>query len=301
MAGVWVATEQGLHPLDGGEVAFPGRSVSAVGRDGSTWWGIVDGREVHTGILGSDPTHAGTLDDDGLTANCLLPGDPGLVGTSRAGLFRVNGGRLDRIDGFDRVEGREGWYTPWGGPPDTRSMARDADGRIYVNVHVGGIPASSDGAVTFEPTIDVDADVHQVIAHPTRAGVVLAAGANGLSESSDGGASWRLANDGLHASYCRAVAVAGDLVLLSASTGPRGGRAALYRRPMDEPDQGFARCVAGLPDWFEGNIDTHRLAAAGHIAAFGTDDGRVFVSEDSGETWEERAAGLPRITCLVIS
>ena len=300
MPAVWVGTDQGLHAVDDGDVRFPGRSVDALARDGTMWWGLVDERELHSGILGPGPERAATLDDGDLMATCLLPGDAPLVGTSRAGLFRLAGARLERVEGFDRIDGRDGWYTPWGGPPDTRSMARDADARIYVNVHVGGIPASGDDGATFEPTIDVDADVHQVIAHPTRPGVVLAAGANGLSESADGGGSWRLTNEGLHAPYCRAVAFADDVLLLSASTGPRRGRAAVYRRALDDPGQGFARCVTGLPDWFDGNIDTSRLAAAGGLAAFGTQDGRVFVSEDAGETWEERAAGLPGINCVVI-
>ena len=65
---------------------------------------------------------------------------------------------------------------------------RNADGSVLLaNVHVGGIPRSTDGGVTWQPTIDVDSDVHEVRAHPHRSGVVMAAAAIGLCASRDGG------------------------------------------------------------------------------------------------------------------
>src|SRR4029453_13808142 len=73
-------------------------------------------------------------------ATCLAPTTAGLlVGTTGAHLFRVEAGARGRLDAFETVEGREGWHTPWGDPPDTRSMAADLSGAIYVNVHVGGV------------------------------------------------------------------------------------------------------------------------------------------------------------------
>ena len=57
------------------------------------------------------------------------------------------------------TEGRDRWYTPWGGPPDTRSMT-SADGKVYANVHVGGVVRSADAGRTWQPTaLDIDADV----------------------------------------------------------------------------------------------------------------------------------------------
>jgi len=61
---------------------------------------------------------------------------------------------------------------------------------LLANVHVGGIPRSVDGGVTWQPTIDIDSDVHEVRAHPKRRGTVVAAAAVGLCTSSDGGATW---------------------------------------------------------------------------------------------------------------
>ena len=161
---------------------------------------------------------------------------------------------------------------------------------MFANVHVGGILRAADPEGVWEPTIDVDADVHQVVADPGTVGHVVAATALGLAESSDAGRTWRFSTEGLHAPYARAVALDGDVLFLSASTGPRGGRAAVYRR---EPGQDvFGKCEGGLPDWFGQNIDSHRLAAAGGTVVFGTEEGEVFLSEDGGVSWEMAAEGL---------
>jgi hypothetical protein len=125
---------------------------------------------------------------------------------------------------------------------------------------------------------------------------VLAATGVGMATSDDGGASWSFSRDGLAGRYCRAVALAGETVLLSASNGPRGGDAAIYRRPLGA-DNAFQRCADG----FERNIDTGCLAADGELAAFGTEDGRVFVSRDAGASWTLEAWGLPAVEALVVT
>jgi photosystem II stability/assembly factor-like uncharacterized protein len=148
----------------------------------------------------------------------------------------------------------------------------------------------------WSPTIDVDADVHQVVADPVDATHVVAATALGLAESRDAGETWAFVTEDLHAPYARAVAIDGDRLFLSASTGPRGGRAAVYRR---EPgSEAFQRCAGSLPEWFAGNVDSHCLAASGGSAVFGTEDGRVFLSEDAGDTWREAFEGSIRIRAV---
>jgi hypothetical protein len=141
--------------------------------------------------------------------------------------------------------------------------------------------------------------VHQVLAHPTRADVVLVAAAEGFGMSEDGGDVWKFTTAGLHAHYLRAVAVAGETVLVSASTGPGGRRSALYRKSLDS-DGPFERCTDGLPAWFNDNIDTACLVANGPLVVFGTEDGRVFQSLDAGERWQLLAKGLPPVSCLTL-
>lgn len=297
-----VGTGTGLVELTDGQVGpthLAGRPVGALIDDESGWWALVGDHEVwHGSSEGRDWRLQATADQ---RLTCLAPGPTGvLVGTAGAHLLRLADGRLETVAGFDEVAGRDRWYTPWGGPPDTRSLAHDGEGTTYANVHVGGIVASADGSRSWRPTgIDIDADVHQVLAG-AGPGLVLAACADGLAVSDDAGATWRIDDDGLHATYSRAVAVAGDTVVVSASTGPGGDRSGLYRRPLGATGP-FERCSRGLPAWFEGNIDTGCLAATGDTVAFAAGDGSIFVSTDGGASFDEAATGMDDVTFMALT
>ena len=118
--------------------------------------------------------------------------------------------------------------------------------------------------------------------------------------SPDQGGTWSLHAEGLHASYCRGVAACGEALLVSASEGPAGRRSALYRGGLE--GKSFERCRAGLPEWFDGNIDSSCLDAIPETgpAAFGTADGRVFISPDEGTSWDVLASDLPGINCVLV-
>jgi hypothetical protein len=295
---VLVGTREGLREVGGPDrAALAGDAVTALARDGARPWALTGGRRLWRGD--GDGGWSPVAEIPGPEGTCLLPAPEGLlVGTAGAGLWRLAPGGLVAVEGFERAEGRTAWYTPWGDPPDTRSLARGTDGLLYANVHVGGVLRSRDGGRSWEPTLDIELDVHQILADPAVPGRVLAAAAAGLVASDDGGAAWRVETEGLHAHYCRAVALAGSTVLLSASTGPGGRRAALYRR---EPGAAaFGRCGGGLPQWFGDNVDTDCLVADGETAALGTEDGRVYLSRDAGRRWELVAKGLPAVTCLAL-
>ena len=298
MVMVLVGTTDGLHELGAQErTHLAGHEVGALAREDSTWWAIVDGRAIWS--AGADGGWQPATVVERLRANCLGPRAAGLlVGTSEAHLLRLDGGTLEPIESFDRASGREEWYTPWGGPPDTRSISGGPDGSLYVNVHVGGVVRSTDRGASWRPTIDIHADVHQVLAHPD-SGRVLAAMARGLATSDDGGESWTFHAEGLDGTYLRAVAVAGETVLVTASRGPSGQRAAVYRTPLGRRAP-FVPCRDGLPERFPDNIDTACLATSGPVAAFGTADGSVFLSEDEGESWNLLASDLPPVRCVAI-
>jgi hypothetical protein len=298
MTRVLAGTEKGLIDVGSGETLLQG-SVGAIARGPEAWWSVVDDSRIYSSPDARTWSEAAGI--RGLSARCLVPSDGGaLIGTSEAHLVKVVGSSATRVRSFDRVPTRDDWYTPWGGPPDTRSLSRDAGGRVYANVHVGGILASEDGEAGWHPTaMDVDADVHQVLAHPTVPGLAFAATAIGMGVTRDGGGSWEFTDEGLHAAYCRAVALAGDVILLSASTSHTGRKAALYRRDLE--GDAFERCTGGLPEWFADNVDTYCLDANAGSATLGTSDGVVFVSEDAGRSWSKIAPGLPSISCVVLA
>ena len=290
-----VGTRNGLLDASGRR-RLDGREITALAAAADGWWVLADGVEVLR-LRGADVESVASI--EGETGRCLLPLDDGaLVGTGNARLASVRAGSSELLSAFDAAEGRDGWYTPWGGPPDTRSLAAGPDGVVFANVHVGGILRSDDPGEAWTPTIDIDADVHQVVADPLIAGHAVAATARGLAETVDGGGTWRFSTEGLHAPYSRAVALDGDVLYLSASTGPRGGRAAVYRRQPGE--EVFERCAAGLPEWVAGNVDSHCLAAGGGGVVFGTEDGRVFTSDDGGGSWDTVAEGLGHVTCASV-
>jgi hypothetical protein len=288
----WVDTDQAF-PVE----ALTGKSLTALAVDGSREWAVVDGRTLWEGV---DSTWQQRATIEGPAATCLAATPIGLfIGTEEAHLLRLDGGTLAPVESFEAIEGRDAWYTPWGDPADVRSISAAPDGALYVNVHVGGVVRSRDGGRTWTPTVDIEKDVHQVLAHPSRSEIVLAAAAEGFGVSRDAGGSWRFVTAGMHAHYLRAVAVSDETVLVSASTGPGGRRAALYRARLDE-EAAFERCTDGLPSWFGDNIDTGCLAAASSLVICGTENGHVFRSVDGGGRWNLVAKGLPPIISVVL-
>lgn len=235
--------------------------------------------------------------------SCCVPiGTAIFLGTDDAHLLRVHpDGTLQHMTGFDAVTGRGTWYAGSAivdgkrvGPPlGVRSMTATCDGAaLLVNVHVGGIPRSTDAGLTWRPTIDIASDVHQVCAHPTRPDVVIAAAGVGLCVSSDAGVTWTIERQGLHAHHCSAVAFGRNDIFVSAATGPFTTQGAVYRRPIDSngPLQPLG---GGLPQWIEGIADTNCIATRDSMVALIDRSGRLYVSHDDGATWSCPCDRLP--------
>ena len=288
---VLVATGDGYHVFSSSGnhvVALDGHSVRALAPGpGRTWVAVVDSCEVWQ--HGEDGTWEplGTADRD-LTA-LMTANDVVYAGTDDARVLRLDNGAFAALPGFDNVVGRDQWHQV-GMPLRVRSMAVTGEGALLVNVHVGGIPRSTDGGTSWQPTIAVDDDVHQVRAHPSRGDVAVAAASVGLCRSTDGGATWTSTHDGMHATYARAVAFIGDDVLVSASDGPFASRSAIYRGLADRGP--LARVADGLPEWLDGNVDTGCLAANGTKAALVDGSGALWVSADGGVAWTQVIDGL---------
>ncbi|MGH2687570.1 MAG: hypothetical protein ACRDKW_02005, partial [Actinomycetota bacterium] len=118
MAEVVVATRSGIHRFDTGSgdgdrgEELSGRPVDALARDGSGWWAVAGERGV---VTSQAPGQWDAVAHVPLAGTCLTPAPGGLlVGTEGASLFRFTGGGFEPVESFERVEGRDKWYTPWG-------------------------------------------------------------------------------------------------------------------------------------------------------------------------------------------
>ena len=272
-----VAGRGGLFDVTAGRPLLGG-PVAAVAAGESALWAIVDGAALYRVVDGVAERVAALPTG---TGSCVVEhlGDV-FVGGDEARLWRLDGDRFERVAAFDAAPTRAEWHTPWGGPPDVYSFAAHGHD-LHVSVHVGGILRTSDGGASFEPTIDLHDDVHQVVVDARTGTVWAATGASGLAESRDGGDTWRYHTDGLHATYLLAVAVTDAGVIVGASSGHAGRDGALYVFA----DGTFHR-AAGLPDRLDGAVGPRRLAGAGDHAAVVLPDGSLFGSGDGGASWE---------------
>lgn len=285
-----------------------GQSVRSLASDGEGGaLAVVDGHTLRR--RGGDGTWRtiATSESD-LSCSVKVSGEI-YVGTDNAEILRLSASRdLERVPGFANVPGRDTWYAGTAiidgkvvGPPlGIRSMTATCNGgALLANVHVGGIPRSTDRGTTWHPTIDIEEDVHEVRAHDTHPDIVIAAAATGLCISRDGGRTWSVERDGLHAPHCSAVAFAGSDVLVAASEDPFSAQGGIYRRPL-EGSGPLQPVDGGLPRWLDGTVDTACIATHGSTVVLADKGGNLYLSEDAGRTWSRVADQLPAPSSILI-
>jgi hypothetical protein len=290
--GYFIFTSSGkqLRSLEGHRV-----ECFTPGPDG-TFLAVIDRHEVWS--HGTDGEWTPRAKSEATLTSVVAAGDAVFAGTHDAHVLRLtDSGAFAPCAGFDTVAGRDEWHSPFG-PVAVRSMTATADGALLVNVHVGGIPRSVDGGATWTPTIEVDDDVHQVLAHASRPELVVAAASAGLCRSHDGGATWTSSTDGLHMTYARGIAFVGDDVVLTVSDGPRASTAEVYRAPVDG---GPATLVEGGLGELHGNVDTRCIASDGTVAALADGNGDVWRSATGFEGFTRIADGLDGVTGVTVA
>ncbi len=220
-----------------------------------------------------------------------------LVGTESARLAWLSKGTLKFIDSFDKVPERSLWKTPWGGPPDVRSLAVSSDGTIYANVHVGWIVRSRDGGKTWKNLCEgLEMDVHQVSTHPSNPTIVFAATAEGFYLSKDYGETFSHQADGMPYRYQRACTCFPDrnVYLLSTSRGPHGYAEARIYRSEDEGKHWEP--VNGLPKGISSNINTFQIIIVrdGNALVI-VEDASVYETNDYGMNWGKVRDDYPKL------
>lgn len=301
---VWLLTENGAYTPEGElvkDLPFQGRKISSGSVHNKRIALIVDDVEVWL-FADNRWRH---LASSALALNCIaFSGDEHLlVGTAEARLARVTEEGIRFIESFDSIPERDEWNTPWGGPPDTRSLAVAADGTLlYANIHVGWIARSTDGGETWQCMRNgLEKDVHQVTAHPHDPDIVFAATARGFHISHDGGERFMQKPGNMPYLYQRACACfpENDTYLVSTSRGPHGQADALLYRSENGGDTWGV--VKGLPGDIAENIDTYQITVLDSSRAFAAvNNTSLYASEDRGKNWIKIPAEFPKIFAAIV-
>lgn len=275
---------------------------------------IVAGRSVEEAGRDDAWSTLGSLPD--ARANCLaqLAGRI-FIGAEDARMWVMpsEGGDAERIESFDAVPTRDEWDTPWGGPPDVRSLAIIAgeEPAIYADIHVGWIVRSLDLGKTWTQLRDsLHRDVHRVNSHRAEPDRVYAATAQGCFISEDRGESWEQHLAPFEPrNYQRCVMPDfgdPDLILCTASLGPHpegetGCEAMVFRTP----DRGgtWERAHEGLPEHFYHNINTHMLAASVQrpgVFAFHDAEESVYLTTNGAGEWRQIATVKDALVAFTI-
>ena len=217
------------------------------------------------------------------------------AGTEPSALFRSDdrGETWRELTALLELPSRPSWSFP---PRPWTSHVRwvapnphDA-GLLLVGIELGGLMRSTDGGASWQDhRPGAQPDVHSLAWHPRVEGRGYEAGGGGAAWSEDGGETWRAADAGRDRHYTWAVAVEPDdpdAWYLSASTGPfaaHGGgdpEACLYAWRGNA----WRKLGGGLPEPLPA-MPYALVAAAGRVFA-GLADGRLWESNDRGETWQ---------------
>jgi hypothetical protein len=270
------------------------RTTDGVAGSASEIWALLDGARIVTLDDAVEETHATLWAElESSDATCLATvGEASLlVGFSGAHLSLLSPGhQREPVSAFDRLDARSSWVNPASTQPDLRSIATSGQ-RWFANVHVGGVWRSADHGETWSEVVPAAQDVHEIVSDES--GRLAAASARGFGWSAGDGESWQWTTDGLHAHYCRAVALDRGTAFVTASTGPSTADCRLYRAGVGDR---FEPCGGKLPHSFPFNIETGTIAARNGAVALGTSDGRVYRSADGGDNWELIQHGIWPVT-----
>ena len=268
-----------------------GREVTALASDADGWLVLVDGREVLR--VHGDEVETHSARSRRKPGRCLLPVAGGVL--RRHG--RTRGSRCSRTARSrwsasvrrGRRTGRPGTRRGEARPTRDRSpLGRTAPcSRTSTSAGSSGRRRPKGSG---QPTIDIDADVHQVLADRPRSGSRRRGdGARPRGVARDGGGPGASPTEGLHAPYARAVALDGDAPVPERLHRP--ARRPRWRSTGGSPGRTRFEQVRGrLAGVVRRGTST---ATASPPRAGPSCSGRrtasVFVSEDGGDSWRRGA------------
>jgi len=245
-------------------------------------------------------------------------------GVDPAALFRTSdGGKTwEVVRGLLDHPHRERWQ-PGGGGLCLHTIVSDPANaeRMWIAISSGGVYRTTDGGRTWtarnagiraefmpEKYPEFGQCVHKIVQHPSRAGRLFAQNHWGLYRSDDAGDSWQDIARGVPSDFGFAmtihphepdtvyiIPIESDMVRV-----PPDGKLRVYR--TRNAGRSWEALTRGLPQRgaydivLRDALTTDSLEAAGIY--FGTRNGRLYASKDSGGSWRLAIDGLPSITCV---
>jgi photosystem II stability/assembly factor-like uncharacterized protein len=237
------------------------------------------------------------------------PSEAGVLyaGTEPPGLFRSRDGgeSWSEVDPFAKAPGAERWCVPTNPPSPGRArtvvLDRTDPARYWVGVEVGGVLATRDEGSTWTCTYaDGNPDLHVLVAHPERPGLLFATtgygrfdgmaemieGNAGFLRSEDGGATWSYRWYGMEPRYTRPLCIdprppyavtVGCAPRAAASHRDPGGAHAMLYQTNDGGESWRSLC------------DAAHSPSAANFLAIGVDPtatGGILAGTDTGEVWQ---------------
>jgi hypothetical protein len=217
------------------------------------------------------------------------------AGTEPSALFRSDddGGTWEELAALREIPSAPTWSfppRPWTSHVRWIAPSPHEAERLIVGIELGGLMLSEDrGRTWLDHRPEAQLDVHALAWHPRAEGRAYEAGGGGAAWSRDGGRSWEPADAGRDRHYTFALGVDPedpDRWYVSANPGPmqahRAGNAEalLYVWEGEGPWRALG---GGLPEPLDSM--PYALATSGSWLYLGLRDGRVFASDDRGESW----------------
>lgn len=208
----------------------------------------------------------------------------------------------------------EGWSVPWSDAKGhVRTIAIDPNDprRIYLAIEVGGVVRTEDGGETWENVHGgIHDDVHSVAVNPKEGNVVYAATRHRFGRSVDYGKTWTQIDAFEGQGYARPLVVNPEnpqqVFTAAATTGPGGfdrpevgSECRIYR--SDDGGLTWTHLTNGLEARFKPYVDAMDVNPAypQHVA-LATNDGKVYESHDSGESWTQTVQAPPVRRMLIV-
>jgi hypothetical protein len=258
------------------------------------------------------------------------PGDKRTLyaGTQPAHIFtsRDGGDSWNEMEEFLTAPGAERWCLPGTPPPSARARTLAFDSNnpssFRVGIEVGGVAGSDDGGRTWNLSLPGgNPDIHVMVAHPSKPGVIFATTGFGRIDNSepresriagtfrsdDGGKTWTFLWAGIQPPYTRpicidprtphAITVGCAPTAFSTIKDEGGAQAMLYRSDDDGATWRSIGDAAHAPSNANFLSVTPDAQKAGWVLV-GTETGEVWrVSPEAA--WTKIADGMPAVQALL--